>query len=93
MQRTAESLSLRVADSLAITPGRGIARLDPKDLAQLGANIGDVNVLNERAHSLRAQADGLPELLAKTYRRRAAELELEAWAIEVRNGAGEPVAA
>ena len=33
-----------------------------------------VNVLNERAHSLRAQADGLPELLAKTYRRRAAEL-------------------
>jgi len=57
-----------------------------------------VNVLNERAHSLRAQADGLPELLAKTYRRRAAELELEAWArrewaTEVRNGAGEPVAA
>ena len=37
-----ESLSLRVADSLAITPGRGIARLDPKDLAQLGAGIGDV---------------------------------------------------
>ena len=52
-----------------------------------------VNVLIERAHSLRAQADGLPELLAKTYRRRAAELELEAWATEVRNGAGEPVAA
>ena len=52
-----------------------------------------VNVLNERAHSLRAQADGLPELLAKTYRRRAAELELEAWATEVRNGAGKPVAA
>ena len=38
----ADSLSLRVADSLAITPGRGIARLDPKDLVQLGADIGDV---------------------------------------------------
>jgi len=37
-----ESLSLRVADSFAITPGRGIARLDPRDLAQLGAGIGDV---------------------------------------------------
>jgi hypothetical protein len=43
-------------------------------------------VLNERAASLRAQADGLPELLAQTYRRRASELELEAWATELRAG-------
>lgn len=49
--------------------------------------------LEQRAVSLRAQAEALPELLARTYRRRAAELELEAWAIEVRHGAGEPVAA
>jgi hypothetical protein len=52
-----------------------------------------VNVLHQRAASLRAQAESLPELQATTYRRRAAELELEAWAIEVRSGAGEPVAA
>jgi len=52
-----------------------------------------ISVLNQRAASLRAQARDLPELQAKTYRRRAAELELEAWAIEVRSGAGEPVAA
>jgi hypothetical protein len=51
------------------------------------------HVLYERAQSLRDQAAGLPDLLAVTYRRRAAELELEAWATELRAGAGEPLAA
>ena len=52
------------------------------------------SVLQDRAASLRAQADGLPEVLATTYRRRAAELELEAWALELRSGGlAEPVAA
>lgn len=51
------------------------------------------NQLTQRADSLRAQADDLPELLARTYRRRAAELDLEAWALEVRAGAQVPVAA
>lgn len=50
-------------------------------------------MLNQRAASLRAQAEALPELQAQAYRRRAAELELEAWAIEVRSGAHVPVAA
>jgi hypothetical protein len=51
-------------------------------------------VMHERATSLRAQADALPELLAQTYRRRAAELELEAWALELRSGGlAEPAAA
>lgn len=49
--------------------------------------------LTQRADSLRAQAADLPELLAQTYRRRAAELDLEAWALEVRSGAQVPVAA
>lgn len=44
------------------------------------------HVLAERAQSLRDQADTLPEVLAVTYRRRAAELELEAWATELRAG-------
>lgn len=43
-------------------------------------------VLHDRAASLRSQADGLPEVLAVTYRRRASELELEAWALELRAG-------
>ncbi len=49
--------------------------------------------LTQRADSLRAQADGLPDVLARTYRRRAAELDLEAWALEVRAGARAPLAA
>jgi hypothetical protein len=45
-----------------------------------------ISVLDERAASLRTQAADLPEVLATTYRRRAAELELEAWALELRSG-------
>jgi len=51
------------------------------------------NQLTQRADSLRTQADALPELLGRTYRRRAAELDLEAWALEVRAGAHIPIAA
>lgn len=42
--------------------------------------------LRNRAASLRLQADGLPDLLATTYRRRAAELELQAWVTDVESG-------
>lgn len=42
--------------------------------------------LGERASSLRVQADGLPDVLAATYRRRASELELEAFIAEVQSG-------
>lgn len=54
-------------------------RPDPERLAHARA-------LRERAASLRAQSAGLTELLAATYRRRAAELELEAWIAEVQSG-------
>lgn len=40
----------------------------------------------DRAHSLRTQAAVLPEILAATYRRRASELELEAFLIEATAG-------
>jgi len=52
-----------------------------------------VSQLTQRAESLRAQSAAVPEVLAQTYRRRAAELDLEAWALEVRSGAQVPVAA
>ena len=53
-----------------------------------------VAALSDRAASLRHQADGLPEVLATTYRRRASELELEAFALELRaGGLVEPAAA
>ena len=40
-----ETASLRVAEALGKDVGRGIARLDPKDLAQLGAEVGDILVI------------------------------------------------
>ena len=44
--------------------------------------------LTDRATSLRSQADSLPVVLADTYRRRASELELEAFIAEVQSGIG-----
>ena len=49
--------------------------------------------LAERAARLRAQADDLGPVEAVTFRRRAAELELEVWALQVRSGTDVPVAA
>lgn len=40
-----ETASLRVAEALGKDVGRGIARLDPKDLAELGAEVGDILVI------------------------------------------------
>ena len=44
--------------------------------------------LTDRATSLRTQAGSLPTVLADTYRRRASELELEAFIAEVQSGIG-----
>ena len=38
-------LTLRVAEALTKDVGRGIARVDPKDLAELGASVGDFVVV------------------------------------------------
>ena len=38
----AGEMSLRVAEALVKDVGRGIARLDPKDLGRLGAVVGDI---------------------------------------------------
>ena len=48
--------------------------------------VAQAHVLHSRAESLRNQSLTVDEVLAKTFRRRAAELELEAWASEVRAG-------
>lgn len=50
------------------------------------ADDESADLLRHRAESLRAQARHLPEVLAVTYRRRASELELEAWVREVEAG-------
>jgi len=43
------SASLRVAEALGKDVGRGIARLDPRDLARIGAEVGDIlSIAGER---------------------------------------------
>jgi len=40
--KTEDALILKVAEALAKDVGRGIARLDPKDMARLGVEVGDI---------------------------------------------------
>ncbi len=47
----------------------------------------EASMLRHRAESLREQAGTLDDVLSLTYRRRASELELEAWLLEVHAGA------
>jgi transitional endoplasmic reticulum ATPase len=43
-------LTLRVSEALTKDVGRGIARIDPKDMAEIGAEVGDiVQILGKRA--------------------------------------------
>lgn len=48
--------------------------------------VAEAHLLRERARGLRDQAEQLDDLLATSYRRRASELQLEAWLLEVRSG-------
>ena len=49
-------------------------------------DLHEVALLRSRAASLRHQAERLDDVLATTYRRRASELEMEAWILEVQAG-------
>ena len=48
--------------------------------------LTEAHALRDRALGLREQAEGLDRFLATSYRRRASELEFEAWLLEVRSG-------
>jgi len=48
--------------------------------------VEQAHVLRQRAHSLREQARSLTSPLAAAYRRRASELEFEAWVSELQSG-------
>ncbi|MBI5524889.1 MAG: CDC48 family AAA ATPase [Deltaproteobacteria bacterium] len=51
----AETLALRVAEALGKDVGRGVARLDPKDLGRLGVEVGDLLAIEgERASVAKA---------------------------------------
>jgi hypothetical protein len=45
-----------------------------------------ITLLKQRAEALRRRATGVHELVGQAYRRRAAELELQAWLTQVRAG-------
>jgi transitional endoplasmic reticulum ATPase len=51
MDESARSLTLRVAKAVPRDAGRGMARLDPADMACLGAKAGDVVLVDGRQHS------------------------------------------
>jgi len=48
--------------------------------------LEQAHVFRQRAASLRAQAGALDPVLAATYRRRASEIELEAFVTELQSG-------
>jgi transitional endoplasmic reticulum ATPase len=60
-EKLPEFITLRVAEGLGKDVGRGIARLDPKDMAQLGVSVGEiVRIRGERvtvAKAMPAYAD------------------------------------
>ncbi|MFQ5987579.1 MAG: CDC48 family AAA ATPase [Dehalococcoidia bacterium] len=45
---TARAVTLRVAEARSRDVGRGIARMDPKDMADLGAEVGDIIKLSAK---------------------------------------------
>ena len=54
---------------------------------EIDEELLDVSLtLRGRANHLRGEATELDDVLASTYRRRASELELEAWIAEVQSG-------
>ena len=55
------------------------------------ALVAEAAVVRHRAESLRQQASKLDDVLGMSYRRRASELEMEAWLLEVRAGVPEPL--
>jgi hypothetical protein len=76
---------------MAITSAPTTQRLDGLSRPVDTELVARAHELRERAEHLRTQAAAVSattanDLLATTYRRRAAELELEAWASEVRSG-------
>ena len=51
--------------------------------------VAEATQMRQRAESLRQQAAQLDEVLGMSYRRRASELEMEAWVLEIRAGVPE----
>ncbi len=68
---TPEALTLRVAEARPKDVGRGIARLDPEDLARLGAELGDIVYIEGKR---RACARAMPAYMED---RRKAQVQID----------------
>ena len=53
-------------------------------ITDIAPKTSTVSALRSRADALRETARTLPDPVARAYARRAAELELQAWATEIR---------
>ena len=68
------------------TPGLTMKLTRTPD-SEIDEGLLDISqTLRSRASGLRTQAGDLNEVLAASYRRRASELELEAWVAELQSG-------
>jgi hypothetical protein len=86
MQRRIRSLhepsrrKVRTVNTQSTTSTESPATTSDAELAH------EATMLRHRAESLRQQAAKLESVLSLTYRRRASELELEAWLFDVQAG-------
>ncbi len=72
-----------------VVPGMTAARGEASSTLRLISAVPTTTaaqVLRHRAEHLRHSAGGMHELVAQAYRRRAAELELEAWLTDLHQG-------
>ena len=54
-----QRLSLRVAEALPRDVGKAVVRLDPKDLAEIGARVGDILEIQGKRVTLAATLPGI----------------------------------
>ena len=69
-----------------MTAARGDARLTTLRLIENDAQRCRAEALRQRADHLRRTSTTMHSLVAQAYRRRASELEFEAWLTDVRTG-------
>jgi hypothetical protein len=69
-----------------MTAARGDARLTTLRLIENDAERFHAQALRQRADHLRRTSTTMHSLVAQAYRRRASELEFEAWLTDVRAG-------
>jgi hypothetical protein len=66
ISRAAGEIQLKVSEIFIEDVGKGLARLDPNDVAILGASMGDVVEIKGEKHTVARISGIFPEFLGKT---------------------------